>query len=121
MKTLLLSFFLGILLSANFAQAQDTLKLKQSAGLMRNAFLKEDYDTFITYTYPGIINKVGGKTQMKLLIENGVNELKSKGITFRDLSFGAVGEFYKAGNEIHSKITQYVSMNVKGGDRKSVV
>jgi len=115
MRTLFLTLLLGLTLIINSAKAQDTLKIKQTAQLMVNAFAKQDYNTLIDYTYPKVIELGGGKEKMKTIIENAMNGLKDKGFTFKSITLGPISKIYKAGTELHCAITQYLALNVTGG------
>ena len=120
MRSLFLTFILGLTLIVNSAKAQDTLKIKQTAQLMLNAFTRQDYNTLMDYTYPKVVNMGGGEEKMKIIVENAMNDLKAKGFTFRSVTLGPISKIYKAGTELHCVITQYLALNVKGGYLTSI-
>ena len=115
MKTFFLTIFLGIALSVNTSKAQDTLKIKQSAQLMANAFANSDFDALLDYTYPKVVAMGGGKEKMKVTISNAMNQMKAQGITFRSIKLGAISKVYKAGTELHCSIEQHLALNMEGG------
>jgi len=115
MRLLLLIISFCLLLLVNHSVAQDTLKIRQTAKLMTDAFVREDFSVLMDYTYPKVISLGGGKENMKVIIENAMNEMKSQGFTFRSITLGAISKIYKAGTELHCKIVQHLALNAKGG------
>lgn len=49
------------------------------ADKMAGAFLKKDYNTFVKYTYPGLIEKAGGRESFLMKFESSIKELESEG------------------------------------------
>lgn len=105
---------------ASNVKAQDTATVKRTALLVADAFLKGNYDTLLTYTYPKALAIGGGKAEMMQAISKVTEDLKNAGMSFRSVSLGPVGKFYKAGEEIHCVIPQTMLMNVKGGYVSSI-
>lgn len=120
MKKLLIILFVVLLSTPYNSKAQDTIKVKQTAQLLADAFIKQDYDTFLNYMYPKVITLGGGREKTKTIIIDAMNEIKSEGLTFRSVTLGPVSKIYKAGTELHCKIDQYLKLNVEGGYLSSI-
>lgn len=113
-----LALLLVILNTMSFAQV-DSRVIKEQAELTANALLNDDYETVIKFTYPKVIEMVGGRDKMISLIKNGKTEMKQQGITFNKVIIGRPSKTVIAGNEIHCLIPQTIYMKVPKGKMKS--
>jgi hypothetical protein len=111
---------LGLIIWATFASAQvDSTKVKEQAEIMARALLQNDYETFITFTYPAVIDMIGGKESMISLIKKGKEDMDLKGISIVRVIIGSPSKIVKAGKEIHCLIPQTIFLKVPGGTMKS--
>jgi len=51
--------------------------VKEQADIMGKAFLKGDYQTFAKYTYPAIVNAMGGESRMATVLANSASSMKT--------------------------------------------
>ncbi len=86
---------------------------------MVTAFMNEQYDLLLDYTYPKIFEIAGGRDVMKELIVQMLGELKTQGVIIDSAKVGEPGEIYTAGNELHAVISQYIYMTIPGGKLSS--
>ena len=121
MKTLLaLLLFVG---STLFCKAQtgatDTTniqhRIKKQAEIMGNFFIKEDYQSFVKYNYPDLIDMMGGAKKMAGTLEKMVNDMKSQGAVFSSIKFGQPFEFVRTEDELQCLIPQTLEMKVPNG------
>ncbi|GEO11121.1 hypothetical protein [Segetibacter aerophilus] len=89
--------------------------LKRQAEQMVNFFSTGDLDKFSKFTYPKVIQMIGGETKMISVLKKEMDSWESQGIRIDSVSVGDVSKIVKAGNELHSLITQRLVMKVPGG------
>jgi len=117
MRTSLTLTFILITYSS-FGQV-DNKKIKEQAELTAKSLLEDDYESLLKFTYPKVIELVGGRERMISIIKNGKAEMKQQGISFESVTIGEPSETVKAGDEIHCLIPQTVFMKVPKGKMKS--
>src|SRR5690349_10884178 len=79
----------------------DSKKIKEQAELTAKALLQDDYETLLRYTYPKLIEMVGGPDRMISLIKKGKTEMAQQGISFETVTIGLPSKTVKAGEENH--------------------
>jgi hypothetical protein len=95
--------------------AQDTTIIKHQANVLSQAMMKGDYQTIVNNTYPKAVQMAGGKEKMLELINSGISQIQSMGISFEAISTGAPGKFYKAGTEIHCLVPENITFKTPNG------
>jgi len=113
-----LTILLVFLTAAAFGQV-DSNVIKEQAELTAKALLNDDYETLIRFTYPKVIELVGGRDKMISLIKNGKIEMGKQGISFESVIIGTPSKTVIAGSEIHCLVPQTVYMKVPKGKLKS--
>jgi hypothetical protein len=113
-----LTFLLALVATISFGQVDNNV-IKQQAELTANALLNDDYETIIRFTYPKVIELVGGRDKMISLIKNGKIEMGKEGISFDKVTIGEPSKTVIAGDEIHCFVPQTVYMKVPNGKLKS--
>lgn len=112
------AFFLALLTTPSFAQV-DTAIIKEQAELTAKALLNDDYETVIRFTYPKVIEMVGGGEKMIAIMKKGKSEMRDKGISFDKVTIGTPSRTVIAGDEIHCLVPQTVYMKVPDGKMKT--
>lgn len=104
---LLCSFFVSVQ-----AQTDDEwLKTAQeNAQKMSDAFHSADYDTFLDFTHPTIIDDIGGREKMKELISGGLGP----GIEFISTRVLKAKKLFKTGDTYQCGMKQEQIMEVEG-------
>lgn len=97
-----------------FAQTENE-NLNTQLGEMKKFFLTADYENFANYTYPGIIEMMGGKSEMVKITEETINQMKSGGFSFTDLNFKEPSGFLKKADELQCALTQIIVMQTPSG------
>jgi hypothetical protein len=113
-----LTFLLALLTTTCFGQV-DSNVIKEQAELTAKALLNDDYETVIRFTYPKVIELVGGRDKMISLIKKGKIEMGQQGISFDKVTIGNPSKTVIAGDEIHCLVPQTVYMKVPKGKMKS--
>ena len=93
----------------------DTNRLKTQAMQMAESFVKADYKAFVKYTYPKVIQMVGGETNMINLVKDQITQLANQGYTITSIDIELTPARAKAGKEIHAILKQSLLMIVPGG------
>ncbi len=104
--------------SLSFAQTENE-KLNSQLEEMKKFFLAGDYESFANYTYPKVIEMMGGKSNMVQATKQGMNKMKNDGFSFTDLNFKSPSEFLKKGNELQCSLTQVIVMETPRGKIES--
>lgn len=97
----------------------DNKKVKEQAELTAKSLLQGDYETLLRFTYPKVIEMVGGRERMISLIKKGKVEMGQQGISFETVTIGEPSKTVKAGEEIHCLVPQTIFMKVPKGKMKS--
>ncbi len=104
--------------SISFAQTENG-NLNSQLAEMKKFFLAEDYENFANYTYPKIIEMLGGKAHMVNATKQGMNKMKNDGFTFTDLNFKNPSGFLKKDGELQCSLTQQIIMKTPRGKIES--
>jgi hypothetical protein len=92
-----------------------TSNLKIQAQKMADAFIKEDYKTFVAYNYKPMVNGAGGAAKMEQAITTMVNGMKAKGMSFLSISFDEPSTIVKSGTELQATIAQHTTIKLTQG------
>jgi hypothetical protein len=117
MTRLLISLLFAIsLFSSSSAQVKNaTGNLKQQAAAMGKAFMNKDFKGFTKYTYPGLVQLVGGPDKMAAILSKSVSDMNTKGMTFTSVSFDEPSSLVREGNELQSTIPQHTEVKLTNG------
>lgn len=118
MKISIISFVLSCMIFFS-AQAQvpaASQNIKAQATKMANALLAEDYKTFAKYTYPKILQAVGGADKMASMLSNGTVQMKSQGMSFSKIALEDPSKIVAVGKELQSTITQHLTIKASDGN-----
>ena len=86
--------------------------IKSQAQLMGQALISGDYKTFITYTYPKVIEIVGGEKNLVQLLSKS-NLIGYKLIA---ISIGSVSNVVVSGSELQAVVSQTIVTRVDDGN-----
>lgn len=100
--------------SGNLTNSQQVV-LKQ-AQIMGNLLLKKDLKSFVNYTYPAIIEKMGGEERMLQVMRQGTEEMEAQGTFFSNVTFGEPSDIITTENgELQCTLQQTIEMQLKQG------
>src|SRR5690606_37369369 len=115
MKYLMLLFICFLSIGV-FAQGTDRDKrMINDANELGKAMINNDYDIVIKYTYPLVVENIGGAEQMNKILVNGTQQMEEQGIKFLNCKIGKPSKIFAAGDELHSLLPQKIKMKVTGG------
>lgn len=98
----------------SFGQTKNE-NLNSQLAKMKTLFLAEDYENFADYTYPKIIEMMGGKSNMVDATTQGMNKMKNDGFIVTDLDFKDASDFLEKDGELQCSITQLLIMKTPHG------
>ena len=104
---------LGLHSKAQIPAASDSLQVQ--AKRMVNALTTGDYNTFIHYVHPKIVQISGGADAMKQMLTKMSRQMNVAGASFQSISLDSLSKFVKAGLTVQATIRQHTSMTVPGG------
>jgi len=107
---LFLNFCNGQTKSADFPKT-----IKEQATMMGQFLLKKDFNSFTKYTYPKIIEMMGGKQKMIEMMERGSKEMETEGTGFLKVTFGEPSQIITEKNELQCTLPQEIEMKVPNG------
>lgn len=90
-------------------------KIKRQAKKMGKLLLKGNFASFSNYTYPAIVEKMGGKEKMVEILKKGTMKMKSEGTAFLKVSFGEPSKIISIENELQCTMPQSIEMKVPNG------
>lgn len=89
--------------------------LKNQATQMVAAFNRGDLERFASFTYPQVLQSIGGKAAMVNLIKGQMQQWEQQEMGIDSVWEGEPSQIYKAGNELHALINQQLVLHVKNG------
>lgn len=92
-----------------------SMKIIEQAEKMAQLLLDKDFSAFCKYTYPKIIEMMGGKQKMIEIMEKGSKEMLSEGTDFLKITFGNPSKLINTGNELQCTLPQTIEMKVPNG------
>jgi hypothetical protein len=93
----------GILLFALYSGAQNlSTTIKTQAIDMANALIKNDFNVYMKYMHPGIIEFAGGKEQMKAKMDSAYLAMKRFGVSFKKYWIDNPGKIVEYKNQLQS-------------------
>jgi hypothetical protein len=103
---------------SSFAQI-DKKAIKTQAEQTAEALMKDDYETMLKFTYPTVVDMIGGRDKFITVVKQGKDGLAQQGITIMQVTMGEPGETVKAGDEIHCLVPQTLILKLENGKLKS--
>jgi len=101
-----------LLVFSIIATAQQTVK--QSAEQMGAALRNKDYKTFVTFTYPTILEEMGGAEKMATAIEKQMKGMEQTA-EILSINYGEPSSTVKEGSELQCTIPQTMLLKTPQG------
>ena len=114
MKNLLIGAVLFSVAAFSYGQTSND-KLNSQLTEMRKFFLDENYEAFSNYTYPKVIEMMGGRDRMIEATRNGINKMKDDGYQIIDISYKDPSQFLEQDQELQCSLTQEITMQLPQG------
>jgi hypothetical protein len=122
MKQIATMLFLLVFLTLCNGQTKNfdySKTIKEQAEMMGQLLLKKDFISFCKYTYPKIIDMMGGKQKMVKVLDKKSKEMLSEGAIFRNVTFGEPSKIITIGNELQCTVPQTIEIKVPNGKLKA--
>lgn len=87
--------------------------LRRDAKKLAKSLEKGDYETFIDYMYPAVVEKMGGKSKLAASMKE---MFLKQGIVFKEINMGDPEKVVEAGDQLHCFISQDSKASIKGLD-----
>jgi hypothetical protein len=118
-KLLFTCFSIGLfLINGNSQEVKtniDIASLKKQAMDMSASFIKAEYKTFVKFTYPRVVEMMGGEEKMISYLQKGIQQMNNDGCTFKSIDVEITTKLVRAGKEIHTLVSQSIIMTVPNG------
>ena len=113
-------FLITILLIASIfsssAQVKDaSSNITNQVTKMGDAFIKNDFKTFASYTYPFVLKSMGGSAKMAATLSKTISDMNAKGMSFIGITFEEPSKIIKAGAELQATVTQHTNIKLMQG------
>lgn len=117
MKLAIIIFLLStVFVISTYGQVKGASQnLSEQAGKMGESFVSKNYKTFASYTYPLILRSMGGASKMVEVLNRTTNEMKTKGMSFSNVTFDEPSKIVKKGKELQATIAQHTEIKLPQG------
>lgn len=102
----LFNILVFLILSLSLQAQTDNENLNGDLEAMSSAFLDEKYEVIADYTYPKILEMMGGKEAMVKATQSTMSQMKSQGFTFLEINFKDPSPFYENNGDKQCALTQ---------------
>lgn len=89
--------------------------LNKQLSEMKNSFLKGNYDSFANYTYPILVEMMGGKSNFVKVTKNSMDQIKTGGYNIKDIKFKKPSNFVTKKDELQCSLIQEILLETPKG------
>jgi len=89
--------------------------LKKSADNMAKLFIEKDYTHYVKYINPKIVANTGGNDKMIVVLKQSMDDMKSKGVTIKNLSIGSLSPIVVAKSGLQSVVQELLTLKMNEG------
>ncbi len=116
-KIKLLLFSISVILLSLCTEAQNlSTTIKVQAMDMGNAVIRNNFNSFVKYMHPNIIEFAGGKEKMKTKMDSAYQVMKQFNVTFKRYWIGNPGEIVNHKNQLQAVLPQITTMITSLGE-----
>ena len=109
-----------LLIASSSIVAQTSNKnLNSQLQKMKTYLLAGDYENFADYTYPKVVEMMGGKSNMVSATKQAFQQMNNDGFFFTDVTFKDSSDFLKKNGELQCALTQVIRMKTPEGKIES--
>lgn len=112
---IIITLFLSLSFSIATAQNKFADAINAAGSELAQAMVSKDYEILADYTYPKIIEMMGGRKRMITIVGSGMERMADQGLRFSKVEIGAPEEIFQAGSEIHCLVPQKTVMTNGSG------
>jgi hypothetical protein len=120
MKNISLLILIGLFLACSNSQAQtsnatQSRQIKQQAEKMGQLFVKGDFKAFIKFTYPKLVELMGGEQAAIGLFTKSLKDMEADGVTLKSITIGEPSAVINYNNELQCIVPEILEMKVPNG------
>lgn len=93
---------------------------KKDLKTMGRALMDENYNAFIEYNHPIMIQSYGGRAKLLEILHVSMNEMKLSGRSIKDVRFSKLIDIKRSGNDIQAIINQTMTVSQNGLDQNQI-
>ena len=82
---------------------------------MMQYLMKKDFQSFSQFTYPKVVEMMGGREKMIAALEEGTKQMEAQETYFKNAYFGEPSKILSVGNELQCIVPQTIEMKVPNG------
>jgi hypothetical protein len=103
-----------IISGISFAQSKEELKeaALRDANLITKATLKFDFRTIFKYTFPSVIDMMGGKEPAAKMLESSFDKMKTEGFEFEKAEVVSVSDVVFENNEYRCLVESFIQIKM---------
>ncbi len=110
MKKFVILFMLAVCTLQVTAQNKYAESINKAAADMELSMKSKNYQTLVKYTYPKVVEMVGGEENLLESVKNAIEGAEAQGLILKDVIMGEPQKLYTAGTELHCLVPQTVIM-----------
>ena len=112
-----LLFSIGVMLLSQTTIAQNLVTtIKVQAMELGNAVIRNDFDVFVKYMHPAIIDYAGGKEKMRTKMDSAYQMMKQFNVTFKRYWIGSPGEIVEYKNQLQVVLPESTTITTPFGE-----
>jgi hypothetical protein len=121
MKQLFIKIFILLIIDTCYSQSKtiDSLNyskiIKEQAETMSQFLLKKDFKSFIRFTYPKLVEMMGGEQKMIESLEKSFIQMEAEGTGFLNITIGEPSRVILFENELQSTLPQALEIKLPNG------
>ena len=116
-KIKFLLFSIAVIAISLCTEAQNLSTTIKVQGMdMATAFMKNDFNSFVKYMHPNIIDFAGGKEKMKTKMDSAYKMMKLFSVTFKRYWIGDPGEIVNYKNQYQAVLPQSTTLKTPLGE-----
>lgn len=82
---------------------------------MANGLISADYNTFIHYLHPKVVQISGGDAALKQRLTQMIRQFNMSGISFQSVNLDSASAFIKKGTQLQATLRQHTTMKLQQG------
>jgi len=95
--------------------SQYSKAISKQARIMGKLLLKKDFKSFSKYTYPKVVEMMGGKKKMIEVLKEGLKEMESNGTKILSVTIGEPSQIVAIENELQCTVPETLKLKVQNG------
>ncbi len=103
------------LIGLNLSAQTDNENLNTQLENMKSAFMEKDFALVADYTYPKVLEMMGGKEKMVEVVSASVAKMESQNFFFKSIAYKNSSDLMERNGDLQCAITQVMVMDTPDG------